>query len=650
MSRKRLYLEKMPTGKKLEEMKQLMLRVHRASGHAGMSSLVQMLKAKGVPPWALELAQHLKCPECVEASQPRPPPPASVGEEAKLFEFLGTDVFEFEEPIKDAEEAVKEKKEVRKHKLMLWRDRASGLTMIDHLASFEKGAWEPTSQDVIKSFAVWISLFPAPKWVVADSARYYTSQEFQDFLNRSGVGLAIAPAEAHWLMGNEESAIGMAKRTVERLMKEGSGLPVQVLFRLASAAMNNHIGPSGFSAYQWVFGHGGGVLDDEQLLQGIPPQKAFGGLVKAREKAQLAFEKERASSKFSKLANAVGRPVNHKYQSGQLVMLWRQRVRPGKVKGQWTGPVRLILQEGSTMWLASGATLIRAKQNQIRPVTRHESLAATLEGTSIYKTPVSVTSLMRSFQGRYYLDVAGDVPSERQQVEDLTPATVLVDAQSSGFTDTWSLQHQGASRVLIRHHVLPRLALFDPSKAATCPVAMDELKGPRTTIIKPIAGGEQVVYKDEYTDVKTLQDRWTGESRFELTDSIERPAKVRRSMPKSTRKRKADDAETAEKEDEKTLTSSSTTLQKSLHEIGPDAVDGIPKRIQGSSGSNQCQVPECVLPGGHEGHTVTMKMSLERSFFMIHMMDEQPMQMEKRVLHQAALALRVPRQVQTTRR
>ena len=224
-----------------------------------------------------------------------------------------------------------------------------------------------------------------------------------DFVNRSGIGLTIAPAEAHWLMGQEEAAIGIAKRTVERLMREGNDLPVPVLFTLAAAAMNSHVGASGFSAHQWVFGSGGGILDDEKLMPGISPHKAFGGLAKARERAKLAHEKERAAERFSRLSIAVGRPVNHKYNPGGLVMLWRQRVRPGKVKGHWVGPLRVIVQENSTLWLASGATLIRAKLGQVRPTTQPERLKAQLEGTAIYRTPISIGSLLQSFQGRYYM-------------------------------------------------------------------------------------------------------------------------------------------------------------------------------------------------------------------------------------------------------
>ena len=351
LSRNKLNLEVAPAGKKLEAVKQLMLRVHRASGHSGMSNLANLLKAKGAPAWAVSLASTLVCPDCIESSKPKPRPPASMGETPSIFEVLGTDVFEFEDEPNQT-----------KFKMILWRDRASGLTMIDTLKVFETGAWEPTSNDIIKSMMKWQMVYPTPKWVFADAARYYSSEEYMDYLNRAGVGLTIAPAEAHWIMGFEESAINIAKGTVARLLREGSRFSVPDLFSLAAASMNAHVGPSGFSAFQWAFGAGGGPLDDEKLLVGVQPGKSFQGLVKERERAKIAFERERAAERFSKLANATGRQASQ-YKPGQLVMLWRQRVKPGKVKGSWTGPVRLIMMEGTTAWLSSGSTLIRAKSN-----------------------------------------------------------------------------------------------------------------------------------------------------------------------------------------------------------------------------------------------------------------------------------------------
>ena len=56
----------------------------------------------------------------------------------------------------------------------------------------------------------------------------------------------------------------------------------------------------------------------------------------------------------------IGRKVET-YKTGQLFMLWQQR----HCQGQLDRPCPLLM-EGSTAWLCSGATLIRAKVNQIR--------------------------------------------------------------------------------------------------------------------------------------------------------------------------------------------------------------------------------------------------------------------------------------------
>jgi len=93
-----------------------------------------------------------------------------------------------------------------------------------------------------------------------------------DHLNRYGVGLLLAPAEAHWIMGYEK---GVPSALNVLIQCEGNKLAIDELYMLAAGAMNSHVVPSGFSPYQWVFGAGGAVLDDERLLPGIEPAKAF---------------------------------------------------------------------------------------------------------------------------------------------------------------------------------------------------------------------------------------------------------------------------------------------------------------------------------------------------------------------------------------
>lgn len=617
LSRTRLNLEEAPKGKKLEAIKQMMLRVHRASGHSGFSNLQRLLEARGSPKWAVELAGTLQCPECKEAAKPKLVPLASTGEEPQLFEIVGVDAFEYED-----------EKGGKKYHGLLWRDRASGLTMIDMLHVTALGArWAPTTAIVIQSLARWMSRYPAPTWIVTDPAAYFTSIEFADFLGRSGIGLTCVPAEAHYLMGAEEQAIGIAKRTVERLQKEENELEIPTLFDLATFAMNSHVGSSGFSAYQWV--HGKDYFNGENLPIGLDAKKAFGGLLKARERAKLEFAREKAKEKFSKLANAVGRPPT-KFQTGQLVMVWRQRVKPGKIKGSWTGPLRVVLVEGSTLWLATGSTLVRAKNGQVRPVTKKEELTASLEGTAIYKTPINTETLMKSFQGRHFLDVSGDTPSLEKMNQDLSQTDVLVPAASSGpKSDSWTVREENRVKTLVRQHLLPRLALFVPTRLTSCPVSMDELTGKRVTIVKPLNGGAEVTIEDTIDVQRSLLDRWVGETQMEMKDP--RPTKVRRSVPKTGQKRRSDkDAEDLRDEvrqgdpvpgedDQPPLPDQDqppaepqdaevegeaipkTALNEALLERGADILDGLPVPLSGESGANTCAAPGCELPGGHSG-------------------------------------------------
>ena len=53
---------------------------------------------------------------------------------------------------------------------------------------------------------------------------------------------------------------------------------------------------------------------------------------------------------------------------------------------------------------------------------------------------------------------------------------------------------------------------------------MEEMTGQRVTVVNPIHGGDQVVIRDTVDVQRTLQDRWTGETQFELTE-VPHPAK-----------------------------------------------------------------------------------------------------------------------------
>ena len=146
-----------------------------------------------------------------------------------------------------------------------------------------------------------------------------------------------------------------------------------------------------------------------------------------------------------------------------------------------------------------------------------------------------------------------------------------------------------------------------PSRVAQCPVNLEELQGNRKTIVRPLHGGDEVTLRDTVDETRTLQDRWKGETWFELVPPS--PAKKARVRREKGEKRKAeagepdgDGAEGRPDPDQEPpepggpSSSSTTALQKALREKGPEMVDSMP--VRGESGANRC--PD--LHGGHPGH------------------------------------------------
>ena len=375
-----------------------------------------------------------------------------------------------------------------------------------------------------------------------------------DFAGRSGIGLLTTPAESHQMLGAEEGSIRVLKSTVERLIREEPTIAIEDAFMLAAHGHNQSVGLSGFSPFQWTRGS---ASPSENLPLGLDPKKAFDGVLRLKEKARIAFEMESAKSRLSKLNNTISRP-QVSYKPGQLVMLRRQKQCPGRVGGSWIG---LLHTEGRTLWLATGATIIRARDVQVRPCTRREELNANLEGTAILRMPFTIESLLRSFTGRHFSDVTGDVPSMEQMQSDLSAADVQQEPSAAQpvRSDTWKLHNEDGTSWLIRVHNMPRLALFTPARATTCPFDDASLTGVRQTRLRGIPKGSETVklednYKESDEPNRLMQERWIGETWLEIKPES-RPAKTRKSMISQTttgQKRKSENADRDDVQDDET--------------------------------------------------------------------------------------------------
>ena len=380
-----------PTGKKLKEIQENMLRLHRAAGHTSFENLARLLQRRGCPDWAVQVARGLQCDDCTEVRRQAGPPAASAEPPPCLWEVLGMDVMEVE---------YKKGSESYKAKVLLMIDRASRFVMTHVLHEYEASqSWEPSTLDIKRAIVkTWLHANPSPRWLMTDAAPYFTSREMVDFVSRSGLGLMTAPAEAHYLMGIEARAIQTIKRALEKLHREDLGLGLEALCSLACHGHNSFVhSATGYSPFQWTRGW----QRENALPVGLDPQRAFGKLLLYRAKAEEAFAQADAATKLSKLSNSIGRPVAQ-YKAGDLCMLWRARVN--KQRGGWTGPLRVLLQESTTLWLATGTTLVRAKLNQVRPCSEREQLVTSTQGTTIYKQAVGLEILLRGYRGKHFLD------------------------------------------------------------------------------------------------------------------------------------------------------------------------------------------------------------------------------------------------------
>ena len=306
------------------------------------------------------------------------PPQASLEEPAALWEVLGLDVFEFENVVEDV---------AMKSKFLIMVDRGSRFTMVSLLKTYKaEESWEPSTMDIKRVIVrTWLGASPSPKWFFTDSAAYFTSREMVEFASHSGVGLLVAPAEAHWLLGVEEHTIQVLKRTVEKLERKELDLSVDTMFTLAAHARNSRVNhATGYSPFQWACGWS----REASLPIGLDPKRAFGRTLLLQAKAEESYAKADSAIKLSKLRNTVAK-ASSTYRPGSLAMLWRGPTpsspsrRKHRLVGHWGHSCQ-------------------------RQCTEREQLVVTAQGAQVHQMAVGLDILLRGYRGKHFVDASGE--------------------------------------------------------------------------------------------------------------------------------------------------------------------------------------------------------------------------------------------------
>ncbi|CAK9007936.1 unnamed protein product, partial [Durusdinium trenchii] len=390
------------------------------------------------------------------------------------------------------------------------------------------------------------------------------------------------------------------------MRKECPEMDAENLMNLSVHGHDQTIGASGFSPFQWCRGSD---APEPTLPVGLRPREAFDGMLKLKAKAKVAYEMEYAKSRMSRLSNATGRAPNL-YKTGALTMVWRQQGG----KGRWVGPLRVLLQEGSTLWLATGSAIVKAKLNQVRAVTRREELQASLEGTAVYRMPVTLDSLLRHFTGKHFTNICGETPPEESREKDVSGATVTLEPKEKmPKNGHWRVENE---KWLIRVHRAPRLGLFTPARVASSPVPEDRLTGVRKTYVQPaVPGSNKITLEDDFRESdephRHLQERWTGETWLEISTAS---ASAPTSRGTKRQKEEGKDDPSLEQVPKKTPVPEAPAAEGLAIPPTPAGMPSTPRpnaqldeamTPQERGGQtvigNHCSVRECSLPGGHDG-------------------------------------------------
>ncbi|CAK8996280.1 Hypothetical protein (Fragment) [Durusdinium trenchii] len=113
------------------------------------------------------------------------------------------------------------------------------------------------------------------------------------------------------------------------------------------------------------------------------------------------------------------------------------------------------------------------------------------------------------------LDVTKGTP---QMIPD-GPEVVMIHSEE----EEWEAPTE-KGKWLIRVHNAPRLAMFSPARVTSSPIDEAQLTGKRKTHMKAlIEGSSQVLIEDDYKESedphRLLQERWTGETWFEISSA-----------------------------------------------------------------------------------------------------------------------------------
>ena len=509
-----------------QDVRRTLLRLHRNLGHPTNNELAKMLEQKGASEELVEAARIHECPVCHLHKRPNSVPVSSLPKNHSFNERVQVDTLWITPP--EARRAV------------------PVLMMSDSMTRLLSARLLPTedSEEFIRAIEKgWIRSFGPMKFLQVDEHRAWSSDRLRNWCSENGIEISISPGQSHTRLGILERRHQVTKRAMMLFMQENP-LPGKTVTDLVIHALNYVIpqinrtpNVRGFSPIQWTLGytpHIPGLLMEEQTGSNpaqLDPSQLF------MEKLRLQQSALKATSEAD-LDRRLRRALLRKF-TGQVRILntgdkcyyWRDSPASAGTKLRWKGPATVVMREASPFgphadvyWIAHGTVLLRAAPEHVKPADPRPLIDEE-------QTPLDrAKQALQQIRGRgvtQFIDLPKTNKRKRLEVDsdeeeaDLDQPSVAMERDHQPLQDEWTTAQDG--KFWIRHHRLPRTALYIPEPSEGVPV---HCFSPEriTDLQRLLPAPEHVRLRDDWTagDAgKNMHYNWTGTTTFRVvTDDL----------------------------------------------------------------------------------------------------------------------------------
>ena len=240
----------------------------------------------------------------------------------------------------------------------------------------------------------------------------------------------MIPGEAHWKLGICEQAIQGTKTVMTKLAEDDPDITASDALAEAVRTFNSRQMIRGYTPIQHALGRApdemGRFFPHQSLdCPDLLIENASGEQERNLRRMMIAEQKFLEWTNQQRLVraqNSRSRPA-HKYETGDLVYIWRKQVSGSKgcKTGRFVGPARILTMEkkvstdgsekvSSAIWCVRGRRLFKCCPEQLRLASQREQLLEELQSQQFEDWDFH--RVAQELGGNEYEDVSEEVPEE----------------------------------------------------------------------------------------------------------------------------------------------------------------------------------------------------------------------------------------------